>query len=39
MRFNMSIFHVPLRLSYGVPLRELEGDRTSSFTFSIGRAF
>jgi outer membrane protein assembly factor BamA len=30
---------VPLRLIYGVPLRRLEGDRTSNFTFSIGRSF
>jgi outer membrane protein assembly factor BamA len=39
LRFNLPIFPVPLRLIYGVPLRELKGDRTSSFTFSIGRAF
>jgi outer membrane protein assembly factor BamA len=39
LRFNLPIFPVPLRLIYGVPVRELEGDRTSSFTFSIGRSF
>ncbi|HKQ59995.1 MAG TPA: outer membrane protein assembly factor BamA [Candidatus Polarisedimenticolaceae bacterium] len=39
VRFYLPIFPVPLRLIYGVPLRKLEHDRTSSFTFSIGRSF
>jgi outer membrane protein assembly factor BamA len=39
LRFNLPIFPVPLRLIYGVPVRELDRDRTSSFTFSIGRSF
>jgi len=39
VRFHLPIFPVPLRLIYGVPVRELESDRTSSFTFSIGRSF
>jgi len=39
LRFHLPIFPVPLRLIYGWPLRELEGDRSSSFTFSIGRSF
>jgi len=39
LRFHLPIFPVPLRLIYGVPLRELEADRTSNFTFSIGRSF
>ena len=39
VRFHLPIFPVPLRLIYGWPLRELTGDRTSSFTFSIGRSF
>ncbi len=39
LRFHLPIFPVPLRLIYGVPVRELDGDRTSSFTFSIGRSF
>ena len=39
LRFHLPIFPVPLRLIYGVPLRELEGDRSSNFTFSIGRSF
>ncbi len=39
VRFHLPIFPVPLRLIYGIPLRELEGDRTSKFTFSIGRSF
>ena len=38
-RFHLPIFPVPLRLIYGVPVRELESDRTSNFTFSIGRSF
>ncbi len=39
VRFHLPIFPVPLRLIYGVPLRELDGDQSSSFTFSIGRSF
>jgi outer membrane protein insertion porin family len=39
VRFHLPIFPVPLRLIYGVPVRELQSDRTSSFTFSIGRSF
>jgi outer membrane protein insertion porin family len=39
LRFHLPIFPVPLRLIYGAPIRELEGDRTSSFTFSIGKSF
>jgi outer membrane protein assembly complex protein YaeT len=39
LRFHLPIFPVPLRLIYGVPLREFEGDETSNFTFSIGRSF
>ena len=39
IRFHLPIFPVPLRLIYGVPVREVEGDRTSNFTFSIGRSF
>lgn len=39
LRFHLPIFPVPLRLIYGIPVRELESDRTSSFTFSIGRSF
>lgn len=39
VRFHLPIFPVPLRLIYGVPVREITGDRTSNFTFSIGRSF
>ena len=39
LRFHLPIFPVPLRLIYGVPVREFAQDRTSSFTFSIGRSF
>jgi outer membrane protein assembly factor BamA len=39
LRFYLPIFPVPLRLIYGVPVREIEGDRTSNFTFSIGKSF
>jgi outer membrane protein insertion porin family len=39
VRFHLPIFPVPLRLIYGVPVRELEGDRSSNFTFSIGKSF
>jgi outer membrane protein insertion porin family len=39
LRFHLPIFPVPLRLIYGWPLRAVEGDRTSNFTFSIGRSF
>lgn len=38
-RFYVPVFPVPLRLIYGVPLRKLPEDRTSGFTFSIGRSF
>ena len=39
LRFHLPIFPVPLRLIYGVPVREVQGDRTGAFTFSIGRSF
>lgn len=39
LRFHLPIFPVPLRLIYGIPIRKLERDRTSNFTFSIGRSF
>jgi len=39
VRFHLPIFPVPLRLIYGWPVRKLERDRTSNFTFSIGRSF
>jgi outer membrane protein assembly factor BamA len=39
LRFHLPIFPVPLRLIYGIPVREFERDRTSNFTFSIGRSF
>jgi outer membrane protein insertion porin family len=39
VRFHLPIFPVPLRLIYGWPVRDLEGDRSSNFTFSIGRSF
>jgi outer membrane protein insertion porin family len=39
LRFHLPIFPVPLRLIYGFPVRELKGDRTGNFTFSIGRSF
>jgi outer membrane protein insertion porin family len=39
LRLHLPIFPVPLRLIYGFPLRKVEFDRTSSFTFSIGRSF
>jgi len=39
LRFHLPVFPVPLRLIYGWPIRKLERDRTSSFTFSIGRSF
>lgn len=39
LRFHLPIFPVPLRLIYGAPVRRLEGDDTSNFTFSIGRSF
>jgi outer membrane protein insertion porin family len=38
-RFYIPVFPVPLRLIYGVPLRDLPEDRSSGFTFSIGRSF
>lgn len=39
VRFYLPVFPVPLRLIYGVPIRKFAGDRTSGFTFSIGRSF
>lgn len=39
LRFHLPIFPVPLRLIYGVPVRELEFDRSNSFSFSVGRSF
>lgn len=39
VRFYIPVFPVPLRLIYGSPIRKLPQDRTSSFTFSIGRSF
>ena len=39
LRFYLPVFPVPLRLIYGVPLRKLPEDRTTGFTFSIGRSF
>jgi outer membrane protein insertion porin family len=39
VRFFIPVFPVPLRLIYGVPIRKLPEDRTSAFTFSIGRSF
>lgn len=39
LRFFLPVFPVPLRLIYGWPLRRLPEDRTSAFTFSIGRSF
>ncbi len=39
LRFYLPVFPVPLRLIYGRPIRQLANDRTSNFTFSIGRAF
>jgi outer membrane protein insertion porin family len=39
VRFHLPIFPVPLRLIYGWPVRSLERDQTSNFTFSIGRSF
>ena len=39
LRFHLPVFPVPLRLIYGWPIRKLQRDRTSSFTFSIGRSF
>ena len=39
LRFHLPIFPVPLRLIYGVPVRELEFDPTNSFSFSVGRSF
>jgi outer membrane protein assembly complex protein YaeT len=39
MRFHLPVFPVPLRLIYAWPIREGVRDRTSRFTFSIGRSF
>jgi outer membrane protein insertion porin family len=38
VRFHLPIFPVPLRLIYGIPVRELESDRTTNFTVSSGRS-
>lgn len=39
VRFYLPVFPVPLRLIYGVPVRKFAEDRTTGFTFSIGRSF
>lgn len=39
LRFYLPIFPVPLRLIWGVPIRELVGDDSTNFQFSIGRSF
>jgi outer membrane protein assembly complex protein YaeT len=39
VRFYLPVFPVPLRLTYGWPLRTVAGDRTSNFQFTIGRSF
>jgi outer membrane protein insertion porin family len=39
VRFYLPVFPVPLRLIYGWPIRKEPSDRTSAFTFSIGRSF
>jgi len=39
LRFYLPVFPVPLRLIYGVPIRKGAEDRTSAFTFSIGKSF
>ncbi len=39
LRFYLPVFPVPLRLIYGRAVQERPGDRTSAFTFSIGRSF
>jgi outer membrane protein insertion porin family len=39
LRFHLPIFPVPLRLIWGKPVRELSGDDTRNFRFSIGRSF
>ena len=39
LRFHLPVFPVPLRLIYGVPIRQLDLDRTGNFQFSIGRSF
>ena len=39
LRFNLPIFPVPLRLIWGQAIRKLDTDRTSSFSFSVGRSF
>lgn len=38
-RVFLPVFQAPIRLIYGWPLKELDGDRTSSFQFSIGLPF
>ncbi|MDH3786713.1 MAG: BamA/TamA family outer membrane protein, partial [Acidobacteriota bacterium] len=39
LRFYLPIFPVPLRLIWGVPIRDLVGDESTNFQFSIGRSF
>ena len=39
MRFILPVFPAPLRLIYGIPLRETALDSSSNFTFAIGRSF
>jgi outer membrane protein assembly factor BamA len=39
LRFYLPVFPVPLRLIYGTPIQSLPEDRTSAFTFSIGKSF
>jgi outer membrane protein assembly factor BamA len=39
LRFYLPVFPVPIRLIYGWPVQQSAGDRTSAFTFSIGRSF
>lgn len=38
-RVFLPVFQAPIRLIYGWPLREVEGDRTNRFQFSIGLPF
>jgi len=39
LRLYLPVFPVPLRLIYGKAIQQEPGDRTNSFTFSIGRSF
>jgi outer membrane protein assembly factor BamA len=39
LRFYLPVLPVPFRLIFGTPVRDFPGDRTSNFTFSIGRSF